>query len=147
MPIPKNLKYFKESEFKYPELMKEWFVYWLDTVRDVANEKFILTSDGRPRNVNAGASGSSSTSLHLVGQAVDMKLPVRSRELWNIVSAVVLRSATSSELRKELERREVHGQLPVMGVELELVHGPTDRHIHLGVDSRVTFNELILADD
>jgi len=147
--VPSNLRHFKPSEFRHPELVNADFVNWLDSVRDAADTKMILTSDARLLNENRKASGSSSRSLHLSGWAVDMRLPSRAREIWNIVAAVVLRSVTEAELQGELRRRANH-ELPAItygSVELELVHGPTDRHIHVGIDKNTSFHELILADD
>lgn len=144
--VPTDLHWFRPSEFNHPEHMDTEFVRWLDTVRELAQVPFRLTSDARTPTENAAASGSSPRSLHLLGRAVDMKLPRSSAELWSLVAAVVLRTVPSWSLERELRRREDHPAAKG-GVELELVHGPRDHHVHLGTNPRTHTHKLILADD
>jgi len=110
-----SVKHFAAQEFKHPELVNADFLRWLDQVRDVAGVPFHLTSDARTPEENAAASGSSPTSLHLLGRAVDFALPEDVTARYHIVRAVFL--------------CEVSAPGPI---ELELVHGPSDHHIHLG---------------
>ena len=65
---------------------------------------------------NATAPGSSPTSLHLQGRAFDLRMPKSPESLYRFVEAVIV----------------VARGRPV---ELELVAGPSDRHIHLGLYS------------
>lgn len=106
------LKFFRWEEFKHPELMDARFLVFLDDVRQEYGGKIILTSDARTPAENAAASGSSPKSRHLVGQAVDMKFPPTAHHLWALVAAIF----------------KCQRALPI---ELEIVHGPADAHIHL----------------
>jgi hypothetical protein len=110
-----GLKHFQVTEFRHPELMNADFLRWLDHVREVAGIPFHLTSDARTPEENAAASGSSPTSLHLLGRAVDFQNPEDVTARYHIVSAIFA----------------CEGRAPGP-IELELVHGPTDHHIHLG---------------
>lgn len=130
MPVPADLKHFRASEFRRPELMHESFVRWLDAVRDRAGVVMVVTDDGRRGERPAG---SVVASLHEQGRAVDL----RSRnwtpqEKWAIVSAIV----------------QLADQAPGK-VELETVFDRDgDKHWHLGVDARPgARHELIEADD
>lgn len=121
------MQYFQPREFKHFDLMDAEFLRFLDAVRRRANIAFRLTSDARTPAHNATLSGASPTSLHLLGRAVDFVPAAWDREvLWRIVKAVIDESFDKS-------------------VELELVQGPTDKHIHLGLfpdnrPSRVVLN-------
>lgn len=114
--FPTDLVYFARSEFKHPDLMDESFLYWLDSVRSRYGSPLTITSDYRTPEENAVASGSSPTSLHLIGRAVDVQwVPDRERR-WALVAALVQTASAT-------------GAAP----ELELVNGPTDQHIHIGL--------------
>lgn len=69
-----RIKYFKRQEFKHPELMKPELLYQLDLQRAALGLPFILTSDARPEKENQEAGGVSN-SLHISGEAVDVKCP------------------------------------------------------------------------
>lgn len=109
------LRHFQPSEFHHPDRMDPAFLVWLDAVRDMAGVPFMLTSDARTQAENAAASGSSPTSLHLVGRAVDFQNPENVTDRYHIVRAIFLCEGTAPG-----------------PIELELVHGPSDHHIHLG---------------
>jgi len=116
------MKKLKPADFKHLERMAPDAVAFFDSVLDQAGLAYRLTSDWRDPAANATASGSSPTSLHLSGRAIDLVLEPWNREtLWKFAAAVVTVAAKQS-----------------FGVELELVSGPTDKHLHLGLfpDSR-----------
>src|SRR5690242_17523166 len=83
-----RLSHFSWREFKHPDLMDAPFLFWLDHVRDLAGIPFNLTSDARTPEENAAASGSSPTSLHLIGRAVDFENPEDPTQRYNIVRAI-----------------------------------------------------------
>lgn len=122
------MKHFQPSEFRAFDKMAPEFLAFLDDVRDTAGVPFRLTSDWRSPVGNAAASGSSPTSLHLLGRAVDFTVPWTREALWSVTMAVMLRA---------------HGH----SVELELVSGPTDHHIHLGLFPDNRPSRLILTLD
>src|SRR5438132_11143353 len=112
MALTADTRYFKLSEFRHPELMDLDFVAWLNKVRAEYGFPLTLTSDARTPEENAAASGSSPTSRHLVGQAIDAEFPPTANHVWHLVQAVMTVA-------------DAHP------IELELVNGPSDRHIHL----------------
>lgn len=64
-----TLRYFRWGEFHWPERLHWPLLQWLDQVRHRAAVPFIVTSDAR----DFVPLGGSSTSLHLVGRAVDFR--------------------------------------------------------------------------
>lgn len=128
--VPNDLKHFKPSEFKHPELMDVAFVRWLDRVRERADVPFHITSDGR--TASETPSGASPTSLHHRGRAVDLDSSRwNATQKWRIVVAIVY----------------LAGDAPGK-VEFEPVFSPTDKHWHLAVDDRDgKTHEFVEADD
>lgn len=122
MPVPKNLMFFRENEFKHPELVDAEAAYFLDYVRGVYNNPLVVTDDARtPTEVTARENplqGGSKTSLHGVGRAFDLRWPVDDTLVWRFVSAVALIERDTRYKSK---------------VELELDHTPGNEHIHLGL--------------
>src|SRR5205807_9664474 len=114
MALTADTRYFALAEFHHPELMDEAFVTWLNKVRAEYGFPLTLTSDARTPEENAAASGSSPTSLHLLGRAFDLQWVDDPERLWRLVDAVYL----------------VSGERPV---ELELVNSARDRHVQLGL--------------
>ena len=123
-----ELSHFREEEFNYPDEMDQTFLYFLDAVRIRADMPFYLTSDGRTVKTNDAVRGSKN-SLHVFTEvfrasAVDFvtdgckarNAQVYYSELWRITESVVLVKST-------LARK----------VQLELVKGPNDWHVHLGL--------------
>lgn len=108
------LAHFAPAEFRHPELVDDAAAVWLDGIRTHCGFPLVLTSDARTPEENAAASGSSPTSLHLVGRAFDLEWLDDPERLWRLVEAVYLVSGERA-------------------VELELVNGPRDRHIHIGL--------------
>lgn len=113
-----ELRHFTAAEFRHPELIVPEAARFLDLVRDIYGQPLLVTSDARTPEENAAASGSSPNSLHLQGRAFDLRMPETREELWKLVEAV------------HFARQRPGFQL---AVELELVHGPTDHHVHVGV--------------
>ena len=126
--FPPDLVYFSRGEVQFPDQMDVPFLRWLDRVRGQASVPFVITDDASP--TGQMPEGASHTSLHQRGRAVD----IRSRDwmasqYWQVVAAVFfLADAAPGK------------------IELELVHIPTDQHLHLGVDDNPTaHNKLILS--
>src|SRR5690348_10699290 len=83
-----TLRWFKASEFHHPEGMDYSYLVFLDNVRAAYGFPIVLTSDFRTPAENAAASGSSPTSLHLIGRAVDCVFPPTAAHVWDLVRAV-----------------------------------------------------------
>ncbi len=109
-----QLRHFAYSEWKHPELVDSTAAVWLDGIRTHCGFPLVLTSDARTPEENAAASGSSPTSLHLLGRAFDLQWVDDPERLWRLVDAVYLVSGERA-------------------VELELVNSAQDRHVHLGL--------------
>ncbi len=144
MPFPDNmtLQWFQPSEFDAPEKIDKELLQFLDWVRDDSGIPLFVTSDWRSWDKNRRIGGSE-YSLHPKGCAVDLTTPgSRKRdkrlfqvELWKIVVAVVF---------------ALDYEYPDRTIQLELVQGPTDWHIHLGMyppEDTEHPNRLILAVD
>lgn len=128
MALTTDTKYFKLAEFRHPELMSEEFVTWLNKVRAEYGFPLHLTSDARTPEENLRTSGSSPTSRHLVGQAIDVEFPPTANHVWLLVQAV-------------MRVADAHP------IELELVHGATDAHVHLAWLPPGRASALIVAAD
>jgi len=126
------LRYFDDGEFDRPEELNEDLLEFLDQVRYQVGVPFYITSDFRSDERNEEIGGSPS-SWHLTGDAIDFVPDTWDSEtLWAITYAVMTLSGIYSEL----------------SVEFELVSGPTDKHIHLGLsDTGGEPDRLILALD
>src|SRR3989449_2710350 len=109
-----TLRYFAWREWKHPDLVNYQAAIWLDSIRGLYGKPLVLTSDARTPAENEVASGSSPTSLHLLGRAFDLRLPSTPEDLWAFVIAVY----RCSQWR---------------AVEVELVSGPHDKHAHIGL--------------
>lgn len=126
-PIFNKLRHFAEHEFEYPEELQGTFLLLLDSIRDIAGIAFRITSDYRTPDDNARVGGSS-TSLHMRGTAIDFVIsPWNAATLWKVVRGVAL-------------VENAYG----VTFELKLSHGPSNRHIHLGLQKKGV-GELILA--
>jgi hypothetical protein len=112
--IRSTLRHFALSEFRHPELVDDAAAVFLDDVRDLYGGPLIVTSDARTPEENTAAPGHSPTSLHLVGRAFDLRWLADPEALWRFVDAVYVTAGERS-------------------VELELVHGPRDQHLHVGL--------------
>jgi len=128
MPITSALRHFQSSEFKHPELVANEAAVWLDDIREYADFALVLTSDARTPEENAAASGSSPTSLHLLGRAFDLKYPSTPEQVWQFVGAVFIVSGSRA-------------------VELELVHSAQDQHIHIGLYPDTRSSRLLVRAD
>ena len=110
-----DLRYFNKRAdsvlFDHIEEMNEDFLYWIDEVRHQSGVPFIITSGWR-----------SGKGLHPLGRAIDFATPgSRARddqryyeELFRITKAVM---------------KVPHGNIEI---QLELVKGPEDWHVHIG---------------
>lgn len=128
MPITSTLRHFQLSEMRHPELVENAAAVWLDDIREYYDAPLTITSDARTAEENAAASGSSPTSLHLLGRAFDLRYPDTPEHVWELVAAVLV----------------VSGHRPV---ELELVHSATDQHVHLGLLAADRQSKLIIRAD
>jgi hypothetical protein len=128
VPVTSPLRWFAPSEFRHPELVQDVAAVWLDDIREYADFPLVLTSDARTAEENAAASGSSPTSLHLLGRAFDLQYPATAEHVWRLVEAVFV----------------ISGSRPV---ELELVHSATDQHVHLGLLVEERESRLIVRAD
>jgi hypothetical protein len=123
------MRYFKPEEFNHLKKMDQTFLRFLDDVRSLSGVPFYLTSDYRSLETNREIGGHPS-SLHLRGMAVDFVTPgCRNRdaqryyeELWMIQWAVNKVIDAGDSCRRN--------------VQLEIVKGPNDWHLHLGLYPR-----------
>lgn len=128
MPITSTLRHFALSEFRHAPLVENEAAVWLDDIREAAGFPLTITSDARTQVENDAASGSSPTSLHLLGRAFDLRYPASPELVWKLVDAIFLAS----------------GSRPV---ELELVHSAVDTHIHLALLPVGKVSRLIVRAD
>ena len=113
----KPLRYFKKSEFSDFEAMETDLLELLDQVRYQVGVPFVVTSSFRNDEENDRVGGNRD-SWHLTGEAVDFVPTVwNAKVLWDITYAVMTIGQT----------------YPKFTIQLELVSGPTDKHIHLGL--------------
>jgi len=122
----KTLKWFKWGELKHPELCDYAFFVFLDSVREEYGWPLQITSDARTPAENSVIDGSSSSSRHLAGQAVDVAFPPSVNHLWWLVGAVF----------------KCQRSFPI---ELELVHGPGDTHVHIAWNTVGKASSLLLS--
>lgn len=125
-------RWFKPSEFKHPELMDSEFILWLDLIRDRSNVSMFITDDARLPGDRP--SGSSKTSLHFRGRAVDIRSKNwTAEEKWRLSDMIHLYAAWAP------------GK-----VEFELVYDAKtggDKHWHIGVDDKALQHQFIESDD
>ena len=123
------MKNFSPSEFNNLAEMDQDFICFLDEVRTRAGMPFYLTSDYRSSATNTAAGGHPA-SLHIKGMAVDFVTRASRarqaqdyyREIWKIAKAVMETPTTRA-------------------IQLEIVKGPTDWHLHLGLYPKDAPNE------
>lgn len=121
-----NLRNFSEGEFNNFAKMDQEFLKFLDDVRTLAGMPFYLTSDYRSPQRNAEIGGHVA-SLHPKGMAVDfVTQSCRSRlaqdyyaDIYKIMWAIV----------KVTDAQPSHNR----AVQFEIVKGPNDWHLHLGL--------------
>lgn len=116
--ITHDLRYFKLSEFKHPELVDPVAASMLDEIRHQYGKELTLTDDARlpgDRPV-----GSVADSLHYKGQAFDIRTKDKNAvDLFSLLDAVYNVSKWIARGTKS-------------GVEVELVSSTTDHHLHVG---------------
>jgi hypothetical protein len=132
MPLTTDLRYFKLSEFKHPELVDARAGFWLDELREEYGKSMILTDDARPAGVIPP--GGSAKSLHFKGRAFDLRIRHFTwGDLWDFVGAVYRLNARMPPSER--------------GVELEIVWSTKDKHGHIGFPMDGRRNRLIVAAD
>jgi hypothetical protein len=130
MGFPAGLRWFQAGEFRWPDQMDPEFVRWLDAVRGAAGVPMVITDDYRqPQDAPPGTSPS---SLHYVGLAVDVRTRTWTpSEYWRVLAAVIAAAERAP------------GRITA-----ELVHGPSDRHLHLDcLPGGGSAHRLVLAHD
>lgn len=128
MPLP-SLRYFHPSEFKRPDLVDEQAALFLDEVRHRFGFPLRITSDARIRGTPQPG-GAAENSLHYAGRAFDLQWIAPSHRLWHLVEVLM----------------EIAAEWQVC-VELELVNGLHDAHVHFGLQPPGIASELIVAAD
>lgn len=161
-----TLKHFTPGEFKHPELMQDDALRFIDTARDLSGIPWTLTSDGRTPEQNAAASGSSSTSLHLFGRAVDF-VPAAGwgDEALSRIAAGILLAGQAQKCGHELEIVDGKGAIPAAKLTPSVVSAirqapdeasameivkqlqSFDKHIHLGLFPDARASRLEIAVD
>lgn len=127
-----DLKFFKLTEFRHPELVNPIAAEMLDEIRKQANFPLVLTDDARlPTDKPTGYA---KDSLHYKGQAFDIRINNLSAvQLFDLIMAVINVSMWVARGSKA-------------GVEMELVSSKSDKHLHVGFflgDGRA--NRLIVS--
>ena len=136
------MRNFLPSEFNDLDSMDPVFLTFLDEVRTLAGMAFYLTSDYRTPEVNAEIGGSQ-YSLHPKGMAVDfVTKSCRNRDsqayyadIFKIVWATVTATNTGTPHNR--------------AIQFEIVKGPNDWHLHLGLYPKGAKNDskIIVALD
>lgn len=129
-----SLKHFTPVEWTHPELVDYSAAVFLDQLREAYGMPLTLTSDARTPEENATARGSSPTSLHLLGRAFDIRWPGNDAQAWAFLRAFFLALGWKPPMTEK-------------SVELELVHGSTDQHVHLGIFPDGRPSRLIVSAD
>lgn len=121
------LRWFKWEEFRHPNLCNYQFLLFLDQVRQLYGKPLVLTDDARTPDERP--SGYSPTSLHYKGRAADLRYPATAADVFLLVTAAI---------------RVANGR----PLEIELVKGSGDRHVHLGLfDDSTHASTLVVAAD
>lgn len=136
MPLTTDLKWFKLSEFRHPELIQEDAATFLDAVRAHFGGPLLVTSDARTVAENKAAGGSE-LSWHVKGRAFDLRWPATDALAFKLVDAIFAVAAAD-------QWRVGH---PQQTIELELVYSERDKHLHFAVKDNGSPNRLIVAAD
>ena len=126
--LPPDLRHFRVSEFKNPDLVDGNAARFLDEVRHRYGFPLFITDDARHKD--DAPKGSSATSLHYQGRAFDLSWIAPAQKLARFVESVIT----------------VSGEWGV-DYELELVNSLKDRHVHLGLQLPGHPSEVIVAAD
>jgi len=129
-----TITHFPPAEWRHPELVDYSAATLLNSWRDAAGVPFTLTSDGRTAAENAAASGSSPTSLHLLGRAFDIRWPGNEEVIWRVLEGLFLALGWKPPQDKR-------------SIELEMVHSDRDKHLHLGSFADGRPSRLIVTAD
>ena len=111
-----SLRYFNERAdprlYEHIEEMDVEFLHWIDEVRHQAGVPFIITSAWR-----------TGSGLHPLGRAVDFATPgSRARDSQRYYEELF-------KITKAVMKIPTHGSVEI---QLELVKGPEDWHVHIG---------------
>ena len=107
--------------WRHPDKMTPRFFGWINDAAHDSGQYPRITSDWRDPAANANASGSSTTSRHLYGEAVDFDIPRTGHGA--IVGPLVV------ALIRRAEAMGVTNE-----IEIELVASAKDSHLHLALD-------------
>jgi hypothetical protein len=161
-----TLKHFAPAEFKHPDQMDPAALQFFDKCRDLGGVPWTLTSDFRTAEQNAAASGSSPTSLHLLGRAIDF-VPAAGwtdEALARIVDGIML-AANAQANGIELELVNGRGAIPALRVTPAVASAirqasseaeafailsqiqSHDQHLHLGLFPDTRASRLEIAVD
>ena len=119
-----TLKHFAPSEFRHLDLCNYEFWVFMDGVRELFGKPLTITDDARTPDEKP--SGYSPTSLHYKGRAADLRYPANAADVYLLVNAAI---------------RVANGR----PLEIELVHGSGDRHVHLGLFDDPTHPSTIVV--
>jgi len=91
----KEIKYFRQADFKAPDKMGYEFVLWLDRLRATAGVPIVITSSYRPPEYNASVGGAKdSAHTDVPCNAVDIgERPRESDPNWNYSRWQIVTSA------------------------------------------------------
>lgn len=119
MPLTRDLRHFKRSEFKHPELINETAAEGLDEIREQYGSPLVVTDDARLSTDLPKGTAGPGKSLHYKGQAFDVRIrDMSTQDLWRFVRSVINVGTWWARGQKS-------------GIELELVWSPTDKHAHI----------------
>lgn len=135
--------------YKFPDKLDPKFKEFYETIVAISGLDLPITSDWRSPEANAGASGSSSTSLHLSGRAVDLDTNRNDSKRFFIFAKAVFLASLVMDKRISLDVAMdlSHPRPTDLCVELEMVNSDKDTHIHLGLDPKAPGGELIVRAD
>ncbi len=97
-----SLKYFKKSEFAYPENMGYEFMMWLDRLRDIAGVQMNVSSSFRTPEHNQRVKGASNSAHCLIPcEAVDIRKHIKDNDKhWNYARFRIVKIALEMGCRR-----------------------------------------------
>lgn len=136
MPLTSTLRHFLPSEFRHPDLLEDFAAVLLDEMRDRYGKPIVVTDDGRPLG-SVPPSGGARDSLHypspaqgLGSRAFDLRTRDKTPgDMYDMIHA----AQSLDKLLKPMQK----------GIEIEIVDGPTDKHLHVGFYLNGHGNKLI----
>jgi hypothetical protein len=120
--------------WRHREKLTPRFVAWIEHACAKAGVYPPITSDWRDPAANAGASGSSKTSRHLFGEAVDFAIPHTGHGgIVGPLLVALIREADAAGLTPQ--------------IEIELVASAKDNHLHVALDPGQSVPAIFGASD